>query len=1759
MKKLALVLIIILSLSVVSIFAHCDVIITNPSSVCFPATVDITSPAITYGSDSGLTYTYWKDAAATESYDTPETATEGTYYIKGDDGIGCTDIAQIIVTVNPLPVPGISGPSLVGIGTTGNIYSTEGGMTSYLWSVSVGGTITSGSTSNTITVTWNGSGAQSVSVNYTNLNNCTALSATVFNVSANAFPVAGNVIILGDPRAGFTLYATYNYSDAERDAEGTSIFKWYKGTSSDGDDPELIAAASSKSYRLTDSELAKYIGFSVTPVASTGATTGNPVNTITWVGPVINDPPLAASVSVSGSLNVNGGLTGHYTYSDNEGDIEFGSTYKWYSSGSLMGPYSEIAGETSIVHIISTAEQGRYFKFSVTPGAITGNHIGSQVFSSGYGPTNTKPYVGGVSASGSTSIGSLLTGNYTYGDVDGDAQDLGATMYKWMRGGVTIPGAVSKNYNIVSADEGYKLQFEVTPVSLTGYPDTGSPVLSSETATVFDGANNKPLALDVCIEGVRAPGNNIKGKYTFSYVHSNDDRSIYRWMRDNDTIPGETSIEYTLVAADINKDIYFVVIPKSKPPANKKGTAVKSNPLARITLPQDDYSVAVDEVILTSNVTGGVYSGTGVSNGKFSPSSVGIVGSPYTIDYLLNIVTSTTTCSQKAAKQIGVTLNPTYFDGFNTVYCHDNGTDIITVANLPSGSVPLGFSLTNPDGIVSQSGSTVTINPGLMRPGVNVDVLDFSYLYNTYIYRISRGFRIDSVSTSIQLVNINGAYCIDDLQKSISVSGTYPSGGTGIWTGAILSDQAASSASLNPLSGIAGLTYPITFQYKSTSGCYSAVLSKNVKINPLPDPSFTIGPSYNIDGAPVNLIPVQIGGLFLGNGVSGNRFFPAIAGLGNHEIKYTITDANNCTNNFSSTTSVRKAQGYFTDIPSVVCYSDTTYNVKIAGLPLSGVSIIDLTNTKHTVVHVPGADNADYNIPVTGAGPDTLVFSYNWDGISYDLFKPVFIDSLGQVTIGNLIAGDKICNNVTPFELFTSIAGGVFAGPVIGGYLDPTRATGLTAVAYTFTNENTGCFTTTKIPITIFPSPNVSFIPKDVCIENNSDSTFFINNTISADPVQSWLWEFSEAGVSGTKTKKEPGYLFTTGGIHLVKLTATTINGCSTKNTSTIDLGLKPVADFYWENECYHPNDSIKLFDNSSSFSSIVSMSWDFFDGDSLHTIENPAYPKKSVGYLPVNYIVRTKYPNCHDTIFKEILIRKTITLSADDYFENFESGNGGWIKDSKAVNSWIFGTPDRNTISYAASGTNAWFTKINSSLQNAESSSVESPCFDFTNIERPMISLNIWKKFDKNRDGAALQYKIGDNPDWNYLGTLNDGINWFNSTLIKGRPGGDQIGWTTGPSPDTSWVLASHKLDILKGKKDVKLRISYGSDGTSQNNEGTAFDDIWIGERTRNVLLEHFTNSSSPASKSSNVIVNGVVTETGADVINIQYHTNFPGTDQLYLDNPDDASARIIYYGLSRAPYSMIDGGTRKDFSSVYDFSSAVLDSSDLIRRSLISPSFDITLNTQVDGGVLIINSGIEALENLDEANITLYLVVTVKELGFVNASSNGERTFMNVFRKMIPDAGGTDLKKSWIKGDKVQLEEKTWTIENVYNASDIEIIAYIQNSITKEVYQAEKSSQNIRVTGIENTHSRAVSQFALFPNPVSDRVTVSFDKVPENGTNIWIYDFTGTILKMYKTGGSQMEYSINDLDFKNGIYLVHIFSDGFDYGYRRLIILEN
>jgi hypothetical protein len=138
----------------------------------------------------------------------PNPSYSGNIYVYAIGCAGNGSSSSMAVNVNPNANPTITGPSTACQGNPGYVYTTQSGMSNYVWAVT-GGLITAGGTSssNTATVTWNTAGTENISVNYNNATGCPALQPTVYNVTVNALPTP---IITGNASPCTALPITYS-------------------------------------------------------------------------------------------------------------------------------------------------------------------------------------------------------------------------------------------------------------------------------------------------------------------------------------------------------------------------------------------------------------------------------------------------------------------------------------------------------------------------------------------------------------------------------------------------------------------------------------------------------------------------------------------------------------------------------------------------------------------------------------------------------------------------------------------------------------------------------------------------------------------------------------------------------------------------------------------------------------------------------------------------------------------------------------------------------------------------------------------------------------------------------------------------------------------------------------------------------------------------------------------------------------------------------------------------------------------------------------------------------------------------------------------------------------------------------------------------------------------------------------------------------------------------------------------------------------
>lgn len=514
---------------------------------------------------------------------------------------------------------------------------------------------------------------------------------------------------------------------------------------------------------------------------------------------------------------------------------------------------------------------------------------------------------------------------------------------------------------------------------------------------------------------------------------------------------------------------------------------------------------------------------------------------------------------------------------------------------------------------------------------------------------------------------------------------------------------------------------------------------------------------------------------------------------------------------------------------------------------------------------------------------------------------------------------------------FNSIDGTVELNPLTG-------QPGPYTLRYTYTN-GAGCSN--------FGERNVLILPKitpNVAVSTTCDlSPAIINNTSGGATISKASWVFGDGqivpnGANNSYTSaidptlhpgitsgtyQNPRHIYPNVGTFQLSGLLTTTDGCEYAVPATsVTISPLPVANFTSRNVCVN---SPTTFTATASIP-IQTYEWTFAKNGVLNpgaiSATNPITPftYTQTGKDTVRMIAITSV-GCRDTVEKPIYIVPNLPTinTSTSYSQDFNANNGGWVSGGRN-SSWQWVTPAEAPAPVTG---NAWDTK--NDLVN-ESSWVMSGCFTFAGT-KPVLSLDIWSDVLNGADGAVIQYNVDGNIEdnvpgdingsdgfWETLGEVGSGINWYDDQGISTNPGNQSsisAGWT---GRYNEWRKAIYKLDELPNGTKVVFRVAFASDQPRGN--GFTFDNVFIGERSRVVLLENFTNTSveanPPVTSAHNAVYNTFGNVSDGELVKIQYHTPFPGNDVINQNNEQMNNSRAAFYGITTAPSARLDGNFR-------------------------------------------------------------------------------------------------------------------------------------------------------------------------------------------------------------------------------------------------------
>ncbi|MCU6790497.1 S-layer homology domain-containing protein [Paenibacillus sp. WQ 127069] len=213
-----------------------------------------------------------------------------------------------------------------------------------------------------------------------------------------------------------------------------------------------------------------------------------------------NSAPTAAAAAISGAAKLGQTLTGSYTYSDADGDLEGVSLFKWYRSDDAAGTNkSAITGVTAKTYVLQESDFGKFISFEVTPIAQTGVTTGTSVESAKTAAVTEEPLPApaGLSASAGDGMVALnwssVTGATYYNIYSGTARGV--------YNGAPVATVTGSTYHVADLVNGTAYYFAVKAVDsrriseysneASATPQAGavSPVYPTLTAVSIKSSN----------------------------------------------------------------------------------------------------------------------------------------------------------------------------------------------------------------------------------------------------------------------------------------------------------------------------------------------------------------------------------------------------------------------------------------------------------------------------------------------------------------------------------------------------------------------------------------------------------------------------------------------------------------------------------------------------------------------------------------------------------------------------------------------------------------------------------------------------------------------------------------------------------------------------------------------------------------------------------------------------------------------------------------------------------------------------------------------------------------------------------------------------------------------------------------------------------------------------------------------------------------------------------------------------------------------
>ena len=338
---------------------------------------------------------------------------------------------------------------------------------------------------------------------------------------------------------------------------------------------------------------------------------------------------------------------------------------------------------------------------------------------------------------------------------------------------------------------------------------------------------------------------------------------------------------------------------------------------------------------------------------------------------------------------------------------------------------------------------------------------------------------------------------------------------------------------------------------------------------------------------------------------------------------------------------------------------------------------------------------------------------------------------------------------------------------------------------------------------------------------------------------------------------------------------------------------------------------------------------------------------------------------------------------------------------------------------------------------------------------------------------------------------------------------------------------------------------INTVADQNNQNDTLVKTVNLYGNEHQRIALVETFTSSTSPTSKTANDQVETLLNNNVGYVTSLKYQMNGPGTGDPYFTS--EALTRNQYYSIQAVNSLMLDGKNQLYSQQL---------NQDTLDENLEDVAFiDLDATYWVNGKTVNINVDINPLETFAGQNYVLQAAI-FETITTQNAKTSGETEFFHVMKKMVPNANGTLLgglnkansvtqNLSYQFNGNFRLPGNAnnqinhATEHSVEEFSDLGVVVWVQDNDTKEILQSAYAVNTISIDELEK------NSVVLFPNPAKEYVKIGFAQNTASA-EVSIFSIDGKKVHHSAEKPLSNELELNTSQLLPGLYVIEINSNG-------------